>query len=122
MDTNRKMNQQSSVSNNENPTAMVLLVDDQALIGEAIRRILQSQPGFDFHYCAEAAHAVATAKKICPSVILQDLVMPDTDGIDLVKAYRRCPELQDTPVIVLSAKDEPVVKKPPSKRGPTIIS
>ena len=117
MDTNRKMNQQSPAPNNENSTAMVLLVDDQALIGEAIRRILQSQPGFDFHYCAEAAHAVATAKKISPSVILQDLVMPDADGIDLVRAYRRCPELQDTPVIVLSAKDEPVVKKAAFEAG-----
>lgn len=117
MDTNRKMKHQSPAPNGENSTAMVLLVDDQAFIGETVRRILQSQPGFDFHYCAEAALAVATAKKICPSVILQDLVMPDSDGIDLVKAYRNCPELQDTPVIVLSAKDEPVVKKAAFEAG-----
>jgi len=96
---------------------MILLVDDQTIIGEAIRRILQSQPGFDFHYCAEAALAVSTAKKLCPSVILQDLVMPDADGIDLVRAYRKCPELQQTPVVVLSTKDEPIIKKAAFEAG-----
>jgi two-component system chemotaxis family response regulator WspR len=33
---------------------MVLLVDDQALVGEAIRRTLANQPDMDFHYCADA--------------------------------------------------------------------
>jgi len=111
------MNQQSPTPNNDSSPAMILLVDDQTIIGEAIRRILQSQPGFDFHYCAQAALAVSTAKKLCPSVILQDLVMPDADGIDLVRAYRKCPELQQTPVVVLSTKDEPIVKKAAFEAG-----
>jgi signal transduction histidine kinase len=96
---------------------MILLVDDQAIIGEAIRRMLQSQPGFDFHYCAEGELAVSTAKNLSPSVILQDLVMPDADGIDLVRAYRKCPELQQTPVVVLSTKDEPIIKKAAFEAG-----
>ncbi len=100
-----------------NSPAMILLVDDQTIIGEAIRRMLQSQPGFDFHYCAEGTLAVSTAKNLRPSVILQDLVMPDSDGIELVRAYRRCPELQDTPVVVLSTKDEPIVKKAAFEAG-----
>ena len=101
----------------DSPMAMVLLVDDQAIIGEAVRRILQAQPGMDFHYCAEGALAVSAALKLTPSVILQDLVMPDADGLELVKAYRRCPELQQTPVIVLSTKDDPTVKKAAFEAG-----
>ncbi|MEI7956313.1 MAG: hybrid sensor histidine kinase/response regulator [Verrucomicrobiota bacterium] len=101
----------------ESPVAMVLLVDDQAIIGEAVRRILQAQPGFDFHYCAEGALAVSAALKLAPLVILQDLVMPDANGLELVKAYRRCPELQQTPVIVLSTKDDPTVKKAAFEAG-----
>ena len=99
------------------PSAMILLVDDQAIIGEAIRRILKSQPDLDFHYCAEGAMALTTARKIAPLLILQDLVMPDANGIDLVKSYRQCPDLQDVPVIVLSTKDEPVVKKAAFEAG-----
>jgi len=111
------MNQKTQTPNANNLEAMILLVDDQAIIGEAIRRILQSQEGLDFHYCSEASLAVSTAKRLCPSVILQDLVMPGTDGLELVKTYRKCPELQETPVIVLSTKEEPVVKKAAFEAG-----
>ena len=61
---------------------MVLLVDDQAMIGEAVRRALLGEPDIDFHYCADPAEAVAVAKEIKPTVILQDLVMPGVDGLD----------------------------------------
>jgi signal transduction histidine kinase len=96
---------------------MVLLVDDQPIIGEAVRRILKSQPDLDFHYCAEGARALAIAKQLSPMVILQDLVMPDADGLELLRAYRQCPDLQETPVIVLSTKEEPTVKKAAFEAG-----
>lgn len=32
---------------------MVLLVDDQAMIGEAVRRSLASEAGIDFHFCSD---------------------------------------------------------------------
>ena len=33
----------------------VLLVDDQPMIGEAVRRMLAGEPDVDFHYCRDAA-------------------------------------------------------------------
>src|ERR1041385_1758038 len=61
--------------------AMVLLVDDQAMVCEAVRRALANQGDIDFHYCSEARDAVAVANQIKPTVILQDLVMPGIDGL-----------------------------------------
>jgi two-component system, chemotaxis family, response regulator WspR len=89
---------------------MVLLVDDQAMIGEAIRRILVTQPDMNFHYCSQPSEAVAVAKEVKPTVILQDLVMPGIDGLDLVRQYRRDPATAGIPIIVLSTKEEPRVK------------
>src|SRR5476649_2728195 len=89
---------------------MVLLVDDQAMVGEAIRRMLANQPNIDFHYCANSADALKIASQIKPTVILQDLVMPGVDGLTLVRQYRANPLTQDVPIIVLSTKDEPAVK------------
>ena len=89
---------------------LVLLVDDQAIIGEAIRRALANQPDISFHYCANAADALATAQQIAPTVILQDLVMPGVDGLTLVKQYRATPATRDVPIIVLSSKEEPAIK------------
>jgi two-component system chemotaxis family response regulator WspR len=89
---------------------VVLLVDDQPIIGEAIRRALADQPDISFHYCTEAVNALRTAEQIEPTVILQDLVMPGVDGLTLVRAYRANAATKDIPIIVLSAKDDPAVK------------
>ncbi|MGA1400898.1 MAG: response regulator, partial [Phycisphaerales bacterium] len=84
----------------------VLLVDDQALIGEAVRRMLATQPAIAFRYCSEGSKAVEAARSFAPTVILQDLVMPDANGLELLEAYRSDDRLRDVPVIVLSAKEE----------------
>lgn len=91
-------------------SAMVLLVDDQAMIGEAVRRGLANEDNIDFHFCADPHQAVAQAVMIRPTVILQDLVMPGLDGLSLVRAYRNTPEIRDVPIIVLSTKEEPLIK------------
>ncbi len=99
------------------PTIMVLLVDDQPMIGEAVRRALRDDPKIEFHYCADAAAAIAVAREIKPTVILQDLVMPGMDGLDLVRAYRADPVINSTPIIVLSTKEEAKVKSEAFRAG-----
>jgi signal transduction histidine kinase/HPt (histidine-containing phosphotransfer) domain-containing protein len=89
---------------------MVLLVDDQALVCEAVRRALANQPDIDFHYCADAQEAIVVANQIKPTVILQDLVMPGIDGLTLVGRYRANPATKDTPIIVLSTNETAQVK------------
>lgn len=98
-------------------TAVVLLVDDQLIIGEAVRRILAGQQGIEFHFCQKGAEALATAAKLNPTVILQDLVMPDADGLDLVRGYRQQKETSLTPLIVLSSKEEGTTKAEAFARG-----
>jgi two-component system chemotaxis family response regulator WspR len=90
--------------------AMVLLVDDQAMIGEAVRRGLSNEENIDFHFCADPHQAIAHAVRIKPTVILQDLVMPGLDGLSLVREYRNHPATRDIPIIVLSTKEDPLVK------------
>src|SRR5436305_73173 len=88
----------------------VLLVDDQAIVGESVRRMLAGEDEVEFHYCQDPTQAVATANSVQPTVILQDLVMPDIDGLLLVKFFRANPATRQTPMIVLSSKEEPVIK------------
>ena len=90
--------------------AMVLLVDDQAMIGEAVRRGLSNEENIDFHFCSDPHQAIAHAVRIKPTVILQDLVMPGLDGLSLVREYRNHPATKDIPIIVLSTKEDPLIK------------
>ena len=89
---------------------MVLLVDDQAMVCEAVRRALANQTDMDFHYCADAREALSIANQIKPTVILQDLVMPGIDGLTLLSQFRANPGTKDIPIIVLSTNENPQVK------------
>jgi len=88
----------------------VLLVDDQHMIGEALRRMLAPEHDIDFHFCQDPTKAIKSANRIHPTVILQDLVMPEIDGLTLVRYYRANPATRQVPLIVLSSKEEALTK------------
>ena len=88
----------------------VLLIDDQALIGEAIRRALVGVPNLQFQYCAKPLEALKVAEAFKPTVILMDLVMPGVDGFTLLSQFRAHPATARVPIIVLSSKEQPSSK------------
>ncbi len=100
----------------------VLLVDDQAIIGEGVRKMLEHETDIEFHYCSDPTQALDMATRVKPTVILQDLVMPDVDGLLLVRFYRANAVTRDIPLIVLSSKEEPATKARAFSLGPTTIS
>ena len=95
----------------------VLLVDDQAIVGAAVRRMLQPEEGIVFHHCSDPTKAIETAESVEPTVILQDLVMPGVDGLDLVTKYRETASTRDVPIVVLSTREEPETKAEAFARG-----
>jgi sigma-B regulation protein RsbU (phosphoserine phosphatase) len=88
----------------------VLLVDDQRIVGETVRRMLADVAGLEFQFCADPSVALQEADVFGPTVILQDLVMPGVDGIEMVRSFRNNPSTALTPLIVLSSKEEPTIK------------
>jgi two-component system chemotaxis family response regulator WspR len=105
-------------STNDTPAgSVVLLVDDQMMVAEGIRRMLVDEADITFHYCNDPNQAVSMATEIKPTVILQDLIMPDIDGYTLLKAYRANEATRNIPVIVLSTKEGPEDKSLAFERG-----
>jgi len=88
----------------------VLLVDDQPIVGETVRAMLASEADIEYRFCPDPAAAIDVAREFGPTVILQDLVMPDIDGLQLVKFFRANPATRDTPLVVLSSKEDPKIK------------
>ncbi|MDM8523966.1 SpoIIE family protein phosphatase [Desulfococcaceae bacterium HSG8] len=88
----------------------VLLIDDQAFIGKIIGRMLESEEDIDFHYFKSARDGLRMADEISPTVILQDLVMPEINGLHMVYYFRAKDTTQHTPLIVLSADENPEIK------------
>jgi sigma-B regulation protein RsbU (phosphoserine phosphatase) len=88
----------------------VLLVDDQPIIGEAVRRMLATEEDIRFRYCQDPTRAVEMATEVETTVILCDLVMPRLDGLELVGRFRAEETTRRIPLIVLSTKEEPATK------------
>lgn len=88
----------------------VLLIDDQAIVGAAVKKMLETETDIVFQFCQNPTQAIPTAAAFQPTVILQDLIMPEIDGLTLVKFFRAHPRLRDVPLIVLSSKEEAVTK------------
>jgi signal transduction histidine kinase/HPt (histidine-containing phosphotransfer) domain-containing protein len=86
---------------------VVLLVDDRAMVCDAVRRALLNQADIHFHHCADAREALTVANQIKPTVILQNLGMPGLDGLALLQQFRANPATRDTPVIALSTNENP---------------
>jgi len=102
---------------NPDSHAIVLLVDDQMMVIEGIRRMLVDEPDIIFHYCNDPNQALEKVIELQPTVILQDLIMPDIDGYTLVDAYRNNKKTKNIPVIVLSTKEDPEDKSLAFERG-----
>lgn len=90
--------------------ALVLLIDDQAFVGDAVARALAGQEDIDLHFCSEPYQALQLANELKPTVILLDLLMPQIGGLTLLRRLRENPATAETPIVVLSAEEEPQTK------------
>jgi len=93
-----------------NMNISVLLVDDQSFIGKMVDNMLKTEEDIEFHFCSDATMAINMVNRIQPTIILQDLTMPDVSGLDMVQMYRLNKNTRKTPLIVLSGHEDPVIK------------
>ena len=82
----------------------VLVVDDQAIIRDATRLLLEATPDFrPVGEVASGAEALAAIELLDPDLVLLDVRMPEMDGIETAERIRRT---RGRPVVVLMSSDE----------------
>jgi len=89
------------ISQNEKPN--ILVVDDNAT---NIRVLVSSLETYDYRVITarNGKMGLKRAKFIRPDLILLDIMMPDMDGFEVCRQLKQDIELQDIPVIFLTAK------------------
>ena len=88
----------------------VLLIDDQLIICEAVRRILAIESDISFHYCTNPVLALSMIQEVQPTVIFLDLIMPELDGLILAKFLRANEITREIPLVMLSSKEDAELK------------
>jgi two-component system, NtrC family, sensor kinase len=88
----------------------ILLIDDRPLVGEVLRRKIAHEKDINFFYCSNPVRAIPMALEYKPTVILLDLVMPEIDGLMLLRFLRANPKTREIPVLVLSTEEQASLK------------
>ncbi len=88
-------------------TIQVVLADDQALVRAGFRALLNAQE--DLTVVAEAAdgdEAVRAAREHRPDVMLMDIRMPGTDGLEATRRIASDPALSEVHILILTTFEE----------------
>jgi DNA-binding NarL/FixJ family response regulator len=92
----------------ENPTvnkSRVFIVDDHTMFREGLRQLIESDPKLTVcGDAADASTALAAITELNPDVVLVDISLGGTSGIDLTKSIKS--QFEDLPVLVVSMHDE----------------
>ena len=81
----------------------ILLIEDDTDLFSLLKYNLEKE-GFSLTGLQTGKGALELCRQVRPDVILLDIMLPDSDGLDLCKGIRQDPELASTPVIFLTAR------------------
>jgi two-component system OmpR family response regulator len=81
----------------------VLVVDDEPSLADLLTLAFEYE-GWDVRAAANGAEALRLADEFRPDAVLLDMMLPDIDGIEVVRRLRAA--ASDVPVLFLSARDD----------------
>ena len=88
----------------------ILIVDDDINITELMKALV-SMEGHEPTIVNDSLEAVEVARSTAPDLITLDLMMPGLTGFELCKMLSEDPDFSKTPIIIISAKDDPESKQ-----------
>jgi len=94
----------------------ILIVDDDVSITELMKALV-SMEGHQPTTVNDSLKAIETAKSVNPDLITLDLMMPGLSGFDLCELLHNDPKFADTPIVIVSAKDDAESKERALKAG-----
>lgn len=83
----------------------IAIVDDEQDIRELVALHLKKS-GFKTKLFSKSAEFKAFVLQTIPDLVILDLMLPDTDGLDLCKELKANERLQRVPIVMLTAKGE----------------
>ncbi len=89
------------VRNGEPQGTRILVVDDQPELAELIKTVL-GEEGYVVSVCTDGREAIRMIESEMPAAVILDIMMPETDGFEVLRQLRTNPIGQRLPVILMS--------------------
>ena len=86
-------------------SSTILIVDDDSGARDTLEALLAPE-GYHLSLACNGVEALEKAKKLTPSLILLDVMMPEMDGFEVCRRLRSIPLLAEVPVIMVTALDD----------------
>ena len=102
--------------------ARVLMVDDEGSFLRLVKMNLERTGRYDVSTLSNPGEVIEAARANKPDIVLMDVVMPGKDGLDLLHELQADVDLQDLPVIMLTALASDVEKGAVAKDGVLFLS
>ena len=87
--------------------ARVLVVEDDPSVRGLLHTLLTAE-GYDVSTASDGLAGLVKAAQTLPDLILLDLMMPDLGGVRVLEELREDPELDETPVVVVTGQVDAV--------------
>ena len=81
--------------------AKILIIEDDDVLGRFYKKVLSAK-GHSVEIAADGGEGLAKIKSQKPALILLDIMMPNVNGLEVLKAVKTDPQTEDIPVIVLT--------------------
>ncbi|NUY31050.1 response regulator [Paraburkholderia sp. JPY303] len=81
-----------------------ILVADDVAENRAVMVDMLGPLGFDMAQAGNGAEALEKIESLHPALVLMDVVMPGTDGLETTRRLRQMPEFRDLPIVAVSAR------------------
>ena len=87
---------------------LILIVDDEPMIRHLLNQLLRLD-GYVVQEASDGEDAILKVKHKKPDLIVMDYMMPNLDGLSACRELRRQPDMDDVPIIMLSAITKPEI-------------
>ncbi|MEJ2757850.1 MAG: response regulator, partial [Anaerolineales bacterium] len=94
----------------------ILIIDDDPATTRLLEVLLERE-GYKIHTENLSANAFQTTKEFSPHLVILDLMMPGTDGLEICMRMKSDPDISETPVLMFSAADQPELRQRAAKAG-----
>ncbi len=84
----------------------IMFVDDDTLIFPIVEKGFKNFYNINSIFCASGSEALSKVKDFLPDLIILDAMMPEMDGITVMKELKKNPKTENIPIIFLTGKEK----------------